>query len=152
MSILPCVHIAAKRKPSLKTKSSQSSIFLKTWRPFPDLSRRLCGGSGSFKEYHGLFNVFGVLAGESSTRTCGVVALMYICASLELHTGRQCPLFSPCGGSFALRQAKQDSKLVLDKGATSGNCFPSSAVLWHCTCHWLWLCSTQHSSLVPLTI
>lgn len=72
---------------------------------------------------------------------------MYICTSLELHTGRQCPLCSPCGGSFALRQAKQDSKLVLDKGATSGNCFPSGVVPLHLPL----ALALFHSALQPRT-
>ena len=57
------------------------------WRPFSDLARRISGGSGSFKEYHGLFSVCGVLAGESSTRMWRVTVLIYI-RHLYLTLGR----------------------------------------------------------------
>lgn len=81
------------------------------WRPFPNLSRRVCGSRGSFKEYHGLFSVFGALAALEPE----VIALIYIrhlyLTGTAHWAGRQCPLVSPCGGSLALRQAKQDSKL-----------------------------------------
>lgn len=89
--------------PSLKTKNSSNSVSLKLWRPFPNLFRRVCGGSGSFKEYPGLFSAPGVQGGESSSRTRRVTAL--IPQAAPHRAGRE-----SLWCSLALREAKQDSK------------------------------------------
>lgn len=111
--------------PSLKTKNSSKSVFLKLWRPFPNLSRRVCGGSGSFKEYPGLFSAPGVQGGESSSRTRRVTALVPQAAPHR--AGRESPLLVPGVFSCSQRGQAGQQTLGLDKGATPGSCFPWGA-------------------------